>query len=414
MKLLYNYKDKVFSCLQDIIDNNKLEIDFESICEELIPFQAFITGRTFFKGVSIEPSFKYQPDKQDNDIIFNNVFFSNGVDSYLKENNYSNLKNPIATVSGGIDSSVVAMELKPKIIYSGYYDDDEFFDETPYSKSVAKAINVKHLLFKLTEDDFLNNLYEYIKMSGSPIVGLGAIMEFTLLKKILYEEKIDTDCILFGNGGDEIFMGYYFNYFVKDFWEYGHEKIEKYMSNFLPTKISITEKVIDFMLIASLTRSSIDSLYSPFVINNFLPRIQQIETLLDKLLFININYTLPTLLNMYSQFSNYFGIKCLNPLANDLFINSARKINEPMTEIPKNKLREIHKELPDKVRKNYLKRGFPIPIHNWKKLENIMKEPYDSFFNRKNVTLEKRLFDGINRFTWGVFQAELFLRSMGK
>lgn len=412
MKLIYKYKDEIFNSLQDIIDNNKLEIDYGAITEELIPFQAFISGRTFFKGVSLEPSFRYNPNNQISNFEFNNDFFSKGINEYLDENNFKSSKNPIATVSGGIDSSVVAMELKPKIVYSGYYDGGEFFDETPYSKAVADKINAKHLTFKLTEDDFLNNLDEYIKMSGSPIVGLGAIMEFTLLKKILYEEKIDTDCIIFGNGGDEIFMGYYFNYFVKDFWNYGHEKIEKYMSNFLPTKISITEKVIDFMLIASINRGGSEYLYSPFVLNKFLPEVQPIKSVLDKLLFININYTLPTLLNLYSQFSSYFKIKCLNPLSNDLFIKSAKKINSPISEIPKNSLREIHKDLPDMVKKNYLKRGFPMPIHDWKKLEKLMKETYGTFFDRAEINIIEKPFDGINRYTWGVFQTELFLRSI--
>lgn len=414
MKLIYKYKDKEFDYLQEIIDNNKLEIDYSTIIEELIPLQAFISGKTFFKGVTIEPSFKYDPKNQNFDFDFDSNFFSKGINEYLNENDFKNLKNPIATVSGGIDSSVVAMELKPKIVYSGYYSDGEFFDETPYSKAVADEINAKHLTFKLTEDDFLNNLDEYIKMSGSPIVGLGAIMEFTLLKKILYEEKIDTKCVIFGNGGDEIFMGYYFNYFVKDFWDYGHEKIEKYMSNFLPTKISITEKVIDFMLIASINRAGIDFLYSNFVLNEFLPKIQKINSLIDKLLFININYTLPTLLNLYSQFSSYFKIKCLNPLANDLFIKSAKKINTPMSEIPKNSLREVHKNLPEIVKKNYLKRGFPMPIHNWKRLEKLMKEVYYSFYKRNEFENYYKSFDGINRYTWGIFQAELFLRNFEK
>ena len=222
-----------------------------------------------------------------------------------------------------------------------------------------------------------------------------------------------------GNNGfaqsyEEIFYFIKDNYFVKDFWNYGHEKIEKYMSNFLPTKISITEKVLDFMLIASINRASVDVLYSPFVVNNFFPKIHSIDSVLDKLLFININYTLPTLLHLYSQFSKYFGIRCLNPLANDLFIKSAKKINTPMSEVPKEALREVHKNIPNKVKKNYLKRGFPMPIHNWTKLENVMKEPYNSFFDRKEVTIERKPYDGINRYTWGVFQTELFLRKLGK
>jgi len=413
MQIYYKYKGKLFSSMKDILDNNLLTPDFDYIMNELIPFQGFISGRTFFKEITIEPSFWYDPKNQINDFNFDKEFFSNGIDSYLYRKGFDKTKKIVAAVSGGVDSSCVAMEVKPDIIYSGYYEGDEFFNETPYSSAIAKAIDAHHIIFKLTEDDFLNNLDEYMGVIGSPVGGLGGVMEFSMIKKILKELNVNTDVFVFGNGGDEIFMGYYFNYFVKDFWEYGHREISKYMSNFLPTKVVITEDVIDFMLVASLNRASVDVLHSPFVVDKFLPVLRSLDSILDKLLYININYTLPTLLHVYAQFADYFKIKCFNPLSNVDFIKGARKINTPMSEIPKNALREIHRDMPDIVKKNYLKRGFPIPIHTWTKLNKLMNEVYDSFFDRPYVNIPKKPYTGITRYSWAIFQIELFLRKYG-
>jgi hypothetical protein len=122
---------------------------------------------------------------------------------------------------------------------------------------------------------------------------------------------------------------------------------------------------------------------------------------------------LPTLLHVYAQFADYFKIKCFNPLSNDDFIKRAKSINSPMSEIPKNVLREIHEDMPEVVKKNYLKRGFPIPIHTWSKLNKLMNEVYDTFFERPYINIPKKPYTGINRYSWAIFQIELFLRKYG-
>ena len=411
MHVIYKYKNEIFNDIRDIVHNNKLDVDYKYIFEEYLPFQSFITGRTFFKGLTVEPSMRFDPFEYVNYTGFDKEVFSKGVDSYLKRYGFDYNRNFTGTVSGGVDSSSVALELKPKVIYSGYYNDDNFFDETPYSKAVAEVIGAEHRKYKLNEYDFLSNIEDCIDIICTPIGGLGTVMEYAVLKKALGDIS-NTEQVFFGNGGDEIFMGYFFNYYVKEFYEKSYE-VPEYMPNFLPSKKSIAENIIDMMIVASLNRGDLSVLYSMFTVNKFIPMLSEIPSVVDKLLFVNINITLPTLLHLNNQFCKACNISGFNPLANEEFIKIAKHINSPMTEFPKQVLRNIHDNMPQMIKENYIKRGFPIPSHKWHNLNDIMRNAYESFFSRKEVTIHKNPYDGINRYTWGIFQAELCLRRFG-
>lgn len=412
MKVVYRYKDRIFEDIREIVHNNKLDVDFEYIFEEYLPFQAFISGRTFFKGLTIEPSVKFDPSKYIKYSIFNKELFSEYIKNYLDRHKFDFSKKFTVAVSGGVDSSVVALETKPKTIYSGFYKGGDFFDETHYSKVVASEIGAKHCIYELKETDFLENMENCLEVVCTPIAGLGSVMEYAILKKVL-KDMPDVEQVLFGNGGDELFMGYFFNYYVKEFYDGGHIQ-PQYMPNFLPSKKGIAEKIIDFMIVASLNRGPFSVLYSPFVISKFIPELRSINSVVDKLLFVNINITLPTLLHLNNQFCKAAGVKGFNPLAGEDFIKIAKHINTPMSEFPKQRLRNVCSNMPVMIKENYIKRGFPIPTDQWHNLNDIMRNVYNSFFKRSEASLEKTSYNGINRYTWGIFQIELFLRRFGQ
>lgn len=411
MQIEYKYKNKIFEDIRDIVYNNKLNIDFNYIFEEYLPFQAFITGKTFFKGLTIGTPTKFEPLDYVKFQKFDKNIFDKYINAYLTEYDFDNTKEFICTVSGGVDSSVIALTTKPKSIYSGRYD-GEFYDETTYSKLIADEIKATHNIYDLNENDFLENMEDCLEIICSPIAGMGSVMEYATLKKAL-NDMPNVKQVLFGNGGDEIFVGYFFNYYVKEFYEKSHE-VPVYMPNFLTSKTDIAEKIIDFMIVASLNRADLSVLYSPFVVNTFIPMISAIKSVVDKLLFVNINITLPTLLHLNNQFCKAVGVKGFNPLANKNLIKIAKHINTPISQFPKETLRNICPNMPKMIKKNYIKRGFPIPINNWYNLNDMMRNAYDSFFKRPEVVIKKSDYNNINRFTWGIFQAELCLRRFNK
>jgi len=126
---------------------------------------------------------------------------------------------------------------------------------------------------------------------------------------------------------------------------------------------------------------------------------------------VNINITLPSLLHLNNQFCKAVGVLGLNPLSNIDLIKAAKFINTPMSEIPKWRLRTVHKNMPKSIVENTVKRGFPIPLKTWKRFNSLVKEYYDSFFNRREFSsVEKPHYAFVDRFSWGVFLSELVLR----
>jgi len=407
MRIFYSYKGKLFNDIRDIVNNNSLQVDFEYLFNEYLPFQVVISKRTAFKGVTIAPSSEFKANL--NDIEFDYNFFLKGFGDYLEQETFDNKKPYIAAVSGGIDSSVVSLQIKPPVIYSGYYDEVDC-DETDYSSAVAKEIGAKHKTYLLNENDFLDNFEDCFNTFCSPAGGMGSVMEYAALKKAL-KDNPNVEQVFFGNGGDEIFMSYYFNYYVRELIN-NSKIIPEWMPNFAPSKKAIANNIIDFTIMSSLNRGNKNYIYDNFTTKNFLPALQQYDNYIDKLLYTNINIILPTLLHVVEQIARSLNVKPFNPLSNDLFIKYASSINREMTEIPKQKLRDINTNIPEIVKNNRIKRGFPMPYRNWKQVNELFKEYYDSFFDRDIVSIKKLPYTGINRYNWGIFQTELLLRRM--
>lgn len=413
MQVRYQYKDKSFDDIRDIVHNNKLEPDFDVIINEYIPFQIFISGKTLFKGVNIRPTVSYYAGQMRED-LFEDIegidfkkFFSESVNDYLERHEFYKAKNPIAAVSGGVDSSVVALELKPKIIYSGYYDGDEY-DETRYSSKISSLIQSQHLIFRLTEDDFIENVFDCAEAVCVPAGGFGSVMEYAVLKKVL--GKVDSDAVLFGHGGDEIFMGYFFNHFIRLFYQSGKEE-PSYMPNFAPSKRELVESTIDFMIVMSINRCGRNVFRLPFVKSWMYPILSNIDDVLSKLLCVNINWTLPTLLHLNGQICRSLGVEGYSPLANKDFVRLAWWLNSSVPLIrTKYRLRTVHRDIPEEISLERNKRGFPIPVGRWGRLDQMMKVTSEKFFKRAGRSWH---YSGVNRDMWGVFQAELFLERFG-
>jgi asparagine synthase (glutamine-hydrolysing) len=113
-----------------------------------------------------------------------------------------------AFLSGGIDSSVVvamASQFTDKLkTYSIGYKDNPFFDETAYANLVAKKYKTEHTVFSLTNNDFLEFVYDVLNYIDEPFADSSAIPEFILS----YYTRKHVTVALSGDGGDEVFAGY--------------------------------------------------------------------------------------------------------------------------------------------------------------------------------------------------------------
>lgn len=403
MKIQYKYKNELFDDIRDIVfNNNKFEPDFDYILEEYIPFQVFITGRTFFKGVTVVSDIKYLPENQMPVIVPLDSLIS---ESFKKQ--YESMSTlPIAAVSGGIDSSIVAAKFQPNLVYTGYYKDGEEYDETPYAAAMANVIGARHIKVKLVEQDFIDNMYKVLDVYCTPIGGLGSVTEYAVLQRVL--EKYKEKEVLFGHGGDEIFMAYFFNRFVMNFCDYASLSTEG-MVNFWPSLYKGIRNIVDFMIISSINRAGKEIMYSGFVRTKLEPLLSNIEKVIDKILTININWTLPSLLHLNQQMCVSLGVKGYSPIATMDLIKYARALNTPMATIQKEQLRNLPFGVPDVITNNYEKRGFPVPIEVWPNVSKIIEEEYNRFRLESWIPFSLPEFKGVNRFTWGAAQAGMYL-----
>jgi len=405
MKIQYKYKGELFSDIRDIVLNNKLKPDLDYILEEYIPFQVFITGRTFFKGVSVVSDTTYDLDSQ--------ISTEPPLDILIYESFKEQVKNmetlPIGSLSGGLDSSIVASQFLPEVVYTGYYKEGEEYDETPLAAKMADTIEAQHLKIPVSQQDFIDAMYEVVKVFCTPAGGLGSVSEYLILKEVL-KKKPETKEVLFGHGGDEIFLAYFFNRLIVNFYENSGSSIDG-MLNFEPSLNKAIKDVVDFMIISLINRAGKDTIHSLFVRGILEPMLARIPEVIDKLLTVNINWTLPSLLHLNQQMCLSLGVKGHSPFTNETLINNARMLNTPMVTIQKEQLRDLPFGIPDEIVNNYEKKGFPVPIEFWPNVRIVIEEEYKIFRldTWKQYSLPE--FVGVNRFSWGVAQAGMFMRT---
>ena len=88
--------------------------------------------------------------------------------------------------------------------FSVGYKDEPFFDETHYAELVAKKYNTDHTVFKLSNDDLFEAVFNLIDYFGEPFADSSAIPFYILSQRT----KKQITVALSGDGADEIFGGY--------------------------------------------------------------------------------------------------------------------------------------------------------------------------------------------------------------
>lgn len=135
-----------------------------------------------------------------------------------------------AFLSGGIDSSIIVAlaseEVENLKTYSIGFKDNKYFDETDYANLVADKYKTDHHVFKLSNDDLLDEVDNVLDYLDEPFADSSALPVFILSKKTREHVAV----ALSGDGADEIFSGYN----KHSAWLLSHEKSKsnKFISAF--------------------------------------------------------------------------------------------------------------------------------------------------------------------------------------
>ena len=114
-------------------------------------------------------------------------------------------------LSGGLDSSAVVSLLSPGAssglkTFSVAYDLGADYDETPYAREVSNRFNTDHYETRMTSQQFVDFIPQYILHMDEPVTEAAAISLYHVAK--LARENVVV--CLSGEGSDELFAGYDF------------------------------------------------------------------------------------------------------------------------------------------------------------------------------------------------------------
>lgn len=123
-----------------------------------------------------------------------------------------------AFLSSGVDSSLIAFGIRAKKTFSVAYE-EETFDESAQAMQSAKKLGSEHHVVKISPADYFDAVGEALACRGLPVGDASYIALFIAAR----EASLHTDVICSGEGPDELFCGYpcYSRYFDdprEDFW----------------------------------------------------------------------------------------------------------------------------------------------------------------------------------------------------
>ena len=135
----------------------------------------------------------------------------NKVDEYLRKSVKKSLDADVPVgvfLSGGVDSSLIASyakEYNPNIKAFSLGYKEQNFNELPFAEKVANHLSIEHKKIIIKQADVINILPKLVKSYGQPFGDASSIPTYYISKFASEDVKV----CLSGDGGDELFGGYW-------------------------------------------------------------------------------------------------------------------------------------------------------------------------------------------------------------
>lgn len=427
----YYHENETFMFASEIkafLDHPSFKKEFNQ--DILLPYLSFNyspTEETFFKNVKrLEPGhfFVYK----DNRLIIKRYFKlmfkeeEKSKEKYIKE--ISDImkdsvnKHMLADVevgsflSSGIDSSYLVCLAKPDKTYTVGYKIDKY-NEISYAEDLAKKLNINNTSKIITKDEYFKEIPKIMYHMDEPLADPAAVSLYFVSKLASKDVKV----VLSGEGADEFFGGY--NYYREEVDYKFYNKIPYFIRKFISTCCSILPEVrgINFLVRRGqklednyIGVTKVFSEKERKKIVNFKAKNQKNKDITKwvydeqskqnnviKMQAIDINFWLiKDILQKADKMTMANSIEGRVPFTDLEVFNVAKtlpidlKVSKETTKVA---LREAAKEVIPNESYKKKKLGFPVPLRDWMKeqdVHDLIAKAFDSdisleLFNNKRI-----------------------------
>lgn len=386
----------------------------ERILETYLEFSFVPTNETFFKNVyrlDAGCSLTYKKGKVTVNKYFKldfkeeNMSYDEAVDKIAKTMEESVNRHLLSDVevgsflSSGIDSSYIVSLAKPNKTYTVGYDIPKY-NEIEYAKDLADKLNITNKSKKITKEEYIKEIPKIMYHLDEPTSDPAAISLYFVAKLASEDVKV----VLSGEGADEFFGGY--NYYREEVDYKFYNKIPYFIRHGISKVASLLPEVrgINFLVRRGQKLENsyigVNRNYSQKEANKLLNKKYKLQAIdvtkdvykefagysnIDKMQAIDINFWLmKDILLKADRMTMASGLEGRVPFIDKEVFDIASKLPfdyKVTKENTKVALRDAAKKVIPNESYKKKKLGFPVPIREWMKEEDLYNQIKDTFNN---------------------------------
>ena len=427
IKPLYYYHNKedfmFASEIKAFLDVPAFNKEFnENILETYLEFSFVPTEETFFKNVyrldaghallfkdnKIEKFRYYKLDFKEENKDYDEIVtqISKTMEDSVEKHLISDVEVG-SFLSSGIDSSYIVSLAKPNKTYTVGYDISKY-NEIDYAKDLANKLNINNTSKKITKEEYIDNLEKIIYHLDEPTSDPAAISLYFVAQLASKDVKV----VLSGEGADEFFGGY--NYYREEVDYSFYNKIPYFIRHAVGKVASLFPEVRGFNFLVrrgeKLENSyiGVNRNFSKKMANKILNNHYKLQAIdvtkkvyeefknysnIDKMQAIDINFWLmKDILLKADRMTMASSIEGRVPFIDKEVFKLASslpfdyKVTKDNTKVA---LRDAAKGVIPTEAYKKKKLGFPVPIREWMKEEDLYNKIKDTF----NNDTSKRFFN---------------------
>lgn len=288
-----------------------------------------------------------------------------------------------AAVSGGLDSSVVAVEARRRLAESGRefagfvgaFPDDPECDERAFAKEVAAHGTFPLHQVLIREHDFVEHMQRVIYHLDVPVAGPGALPQFMVSRAAAASRRV----LLGGQGGDELFGGYVRYVAVAS--ECGLADLSAFGdyapmlrrlrdaggSDVASRYFSLIDRRSQVPSGHDRVRETFMELFAPYA--STAAGVHSPEQAFDQMMRFDLQTSLPALLHVEDRMSMAHGLESRVPLLDHRLVERVAQL-PAACRYARGRLKAVlrdamHHALPASIARRQDKMGFPVPLQRW-------------------------------------------------